>query len=229
MYQILKESDVSGGLIQLKNMMQDEYELAGFAFTNNLHNVTSNNNILPYYENTTQYQLELTQQYCNGDDLATDIASKINAVTSGTATATYNSNTAKFTITNTVNFQLNFGNSISNTCKKLIGFSASNTTSGTSTTSDSVADLTPFKHIKIRIDNSDCNNVNDQSYNSDSFIIQGKSNFGDAFIYNGKEFDIVPQKISLKPTKTIGISFSDHNNNSITLTDWVLILFQHRQ
>ena len=224
MYHIIKDTDTSNGLIQLNQVHIDNYTLHSFTFTNNVYNVSSRNNVIPYYEGSTLSLLTLTEQFCDGTDMATDIASKINAVTAGTATCTFDTNKYTFTITNTVSFSLKFGDAYDNMSNNLLGFTATNTSSSTSQTSNTTADLTPFKYIKINIADSGVKNVIDQSFTSNTFLIQGSSNFGEKFIYNGKDYDVTPQTISLKPTKTMKIVFTDEKNKTLTLTDWHLIL-----
>ena len=136
-YHIIQSTDVTNGVINLTNNFSGHFQLEDFYFTNNLYNVTSYNNILPYQEGVTFVEIVLTEQFADGNDIATDIQTNINNVSGGTATVTYDANTNKFTITNdSTSFKLTFGNSIANTCEKLLGFSASNTTTALTTTSD---------------------------------------------------------------------------------------------
>ena len=166
MYYILKSNDVSNNVINTRQIMEGTYQLHSFTCTNNIYNVTANNNILPYQEGASYNAIELTQQYANGSDLASDIATKINEVSDGTATCEYSYNTGKFTITNTTNFYFNFGDITTNTCYNLIGFSQSNTTDGTSVTSDNIANLVPFKHILINIQEDKLQNITNKQWNT---------------------------------------------------------------
>ena len=224
MYHIIKSSDATNGLIKLTDPLQNEYELHSLTFTNNVTNVNAYNNILPYHEGSTLTNIELTQQYVDGTDLATDVQDKINAITAGTATVEYNANACAFTISNTTGFSLKFGDNTSNTCDKLLGFSQTNTASSTTHTSDSIADLTAFKYICMTINEACNSNVVDQSYNSNTFLIQGRSDFGDKFEFITDSFNVIRQKMTLKPTKTLKVAFSDDENNGLTLANWILIL-----
>ena len=223
MFFVFKSDDVENGVISTRNHLQNVYRLHSFTFTNDIYNVTNNNNILPYQEGASYYALELTNQYGNGNDIATDIASKINAVTAGTATVVYSAVTGKFTISNTTNFYLKFGDVTTNTCEKLLGFSQTNTSDNTSATSDKIADLVSFKHIYIKIDEDKIQAVRNHNYKENSFIIQANSSFGDKCCYMSKNNDIEPQLIRFSnPIKRLTINFYDELNSSITINNWVL-------
>ena len=221
---IIKSSNVSNNIVNLNKYFKGHYKLSSFCFTNNIYNVNSNNNILPYQEGATYTAITLSEQFVDGNDLATDIASKINAVSAGTATATYNDNTGKFNITNTTNFYLKFGDVSTNTCNNLLGFNQSNTTDGTSVTSDNSSDLVPFKTIFIDIKEDKSKNILDENNNNNTFMIQGVSNFGELFIYNPVNMDIEPQYALFHSTKRLEIRFYDENENELTLRNWILIL-----
>lgn len=223
MLHIIRSSDISNNVINLTKKMSGKYKLHSFVFTNNLYNVTSNNNILPYYESSLN-NIELTQQYANGDDLANDIQTKINNISGGTATVTYNANTCTFTITNTTNFSLNFADNTTNTCHELIGFNQSNTNTTTTVTSSNMAQLVPFHYITIKIDKDNCLNVQNQTYHSDSLIILGKSDFGDTFVFNGNDFQ--PQYVNINSVKTLSISFYNDKHNTVNISNWALVLME---
>ena len=222
--QVLKSSDVSNGVINTNEIFDGTYKLHSFTFTNNLYNITSNNNILPYQEGASYTAIELTQQYANGTDLATDIQTKINAVSAGTPSVVYNSNTGKFTITNTVSFYFKFGDITSNTCYNLLGFSQTNTSSNTSITSPNVADLVAFKHIYINIEQDTCKCVKTENFTNNTFLITRKCDFGDVSTYTSKQNDIYEQICYFRAEKRFKINFYDENNNTISPTNWILVL-----
>ena len=225
MYHIIRDIDGTDGLTELSTMLSGEYTLESFTFANNIYNVSARNNVLPYHEGVTFSELTLKEQYCDGDDIATDIASKINAVSAGTATATFDSNTQQFTITNTLPFSLKFGDKYDNMSNELLGFTTKNTAEGiTSITSDITADLTPFKYIKIDINDGKGKNVVDQSYAVNTFLVQGQSNFGENFDYRAKDYTSEPQRVVLPPLRTMRIEFTDDKNKAISPTNWHLIL-----
>ena len=162
----------------------------------------------------------------NGNEIATHMQSKINAISGGTANVSYSDNTGKFTITNTTNFYLKFGDITTNTCHQLLGFNQSNTSDNTSVTSDNVSDLTSFKCIYINIQSDEMQNIINENYGKYSFVIQGNSDFGDKLTYISKYNDIIQQAIKLPPTKRLQISFYDENNNAVIINNWVLTLEQ---
>lgn len=224
MLYIIKSSDVSNNYINTIETLKGKFILHSFTFTNNLYNITSNNNILPYQEGATYTAIELTQQFANGNEIATDIQTKINAVSGGIASVTYNSSSGKFTITNTTNFYLKFGDVVTNTANNLLGFLKQNTTNATSVTSNNVAHLIPFQTININIDQDKKKSIKNENYTENTFLITGTSNFGDAFVYVSQNNDIHPQICEFKPTKRIKITFFDENDNELQLNDWVLVL-----
>ena len=208
--------------ITLKERFDQEYILHSFCFTNNLYNINQYNNILPYQEGATYTEIELTQQYANGQDLATDIQSKINAISTGIASVVYNNNTAKFTITNTTNFYLKFGDITSNTCYDVLGFNQSNTDNGTSITSTNKSDLVSCKQIYIDIEDDRYKNIKTENYRSYTFVIQNtKSDFGDIFEYIEQS---IPQRCLFSNTKKIHINFYNEKYQPINLTNWCLTL-----
>ena len=224
---ILRSNDALNNVINLNKSMNGRFELYSFGFTNNIFNVTSNNNILPYQEGATYTAIELTQQYRNGHELATDVAAKINAISVGTASVSYDDNTGRMTISNTTNFYLKFGDVTSNTCHHLLGFNTSNTTNGTSVASDKMCDLIPFKTIFIDI-SEDCNrSIGDQDYNHYTFIISGSSNFGELFAYKSFEWSLIPQYMQINEHKRLKITFYDENKNVLNLLNWFIVLHQH--
>lgn len=224
MHYILKSSDVSNNVISSNNIFDGDYQLHSLTFTNNVYNITSNNNILPYQEGASYNAIELDEQFVNGDDLATHLKAKIDAVSGGTSTVSYNSNTGKFTISNTTNFYFKFGDVTTNTCYNLLGFNQSNTSNGTSVTSDNVADLVPFKHIYMNVEQADCGNVRNENNNSYTFLIVCNSEFGDKCIFKSKDFDYISQKLRLNASKRLKITFYDENDNELTLVNWCLVL-----
>ena len=224
MYFIIKSSDVNNGIINLNKQMENVYLLHSFSFTNDIYNIDSNNYILPYQESSININIQLTEQYVNGDDLATHLQSKINAVSSGTASVAFNANTGKFTITNSVNFKFNFASYGNGTCYDLIGFNNIDTSYATTATSDYSANLVPYQSLFIDIKNDKLKLVSDENYNNYSFIINQSSNFGDICNYISNINDTDPQLIDIDTTKRIEVKFYDQNNNLITLNNWCLIL-----
>ena len=223
---ILKSSNISNNIINLKKSFKGEYSLYSFCFTNNIYNITSNNNILPYQQGASYNAVELTQQFTNGQGLASDIQSKLNAIPSANVSVSYNSNTGKFTITNTTNFYLKFGDITTNICNELLGFNGSNTTDGLSVSSDTKADLTPFKSILINIKEDKNRNVKDENYNQNTFVINGDSNFGEKLTYKSFDWDVISQYMLVDETKRLEITFTDEKGNSLDLRNWVLVLEQ---
>ena len=221
MYQVLNSSNVINNSITLKERFDKEYILHSLSFVNDVYNINQYNNILPYQEGATYTAIELTQQYASGNELAADIQNKINAVSVGTASVTYNDNTGKFTITNTTNFHLKFGDVTTNTCYNILGFNQSNTTDGTSVISTNIADLTPFKCLYIQISEDKYQNIKTENYRDYTFVITGKSDFGDVFQYIEQS---IPQKCYFSNTNKITIKFYDEKYNELSIRNWCLVM-----
>ena len=221
---VLKSSDVSNDTITSNHIFNGDYQLHSLTFTNNVYNITSNNNILPYQEGASYTAIALTQQFVSGDDLAIHLKAKIDATSAGTSTVSFNANTGKFTISNTVSFYFKFGDITTNTCHDLLGFNQSNTSNGTSVSSDIASDLVAFKHIYVNIEQQDCGNIGNKNNNTYTFLTIGNSNFGDVFTYKSKDFDTEPQIVRLNSCKRLKINFYHENNNSVSLTNWCLTL-----
>lgn len=226
MLYVFKSSDTTNNIINLQKTLSGKFTLHSFTFNNEIYNVRGDNNNLPYFEGGSITNLSLTQQYVNGDDLAYDVQEKINEISDGTASVSYDSNTGKFTITNTISFSLKFGDNTENSCRKLLGFNGSNSSEGTSVVSDNVANITPYQRLLIKISEDEKTSVSDQDYGDYSFVITTKSDFGDVSKYISKESDIREQEIRFNKVKRFKVSFYNENGVLLTLNNWCLVLFQ---
>ena len=224
MHYIIKSSDASNGVINLNNKLEKELELHSFTFLNDIYNISSNNKILPYEEVAISSNIELTEQFTNGTDLATHIQTKINDISAGTCSVSFDANTSKFTITNTVDFKFNFSSYGDGTCDTVLGFDDSDLSYSTLHTSDKQANLTSFECLYIDFKNDSNKYCIDESHTNHSFIINCNSDFGDKCEYISKVNDFEPQKIKLKQTNRIEIKFYDQDNNELTLNKWCLVL-----
>lgn len=227
MYLVIKSDDINNGIANLNHPIENDYQLHSFSFTNDVYNVNSNNYILPYEESAVTSNVQLTQQFANGSDLASDIQTKLAAISSGVVSCTYDTNTNTFTITNSVNFKLNFATYGDGACADLLGFNNANVDWTSSATSDYVANLIPFQSIFIDIKEDKTKSIYDQDYGHHSFVINASSNFGDICKYIGVINDFTPQLIHVDKTKRLNINFYNQNNQSITLNNWCLILKKH--
>ena len=226
MFEIIKSSDKSSGTngnckIHLNDDLSGDFRLYLFSFYNNLYNVNDNNNVLVLTNtsDTVISNITLTNGDYSGDELAT-------LITNGIAdlNAIYDENTGKFTLSYTSDFKLNFVDN-SNTCYKLLGFDNNTYTSTSSSlTSESVAELLPYKHLYLEINENDDKSLRDQSHNYYSLILNDKnSGFGSMFRYLCED-RVKQQRIHLKSSKQLNIKIKDENNNVCEIADWILIL-----
>ena len=220
----LQSENVVNGSINLQEIRSGKYDLHSFIFTNNLYNITNNNNLLPLHIIDTEFEIYLTPSYYNGNDLATHLQTEINNETGHSFVVNYDANAGKFTFTNSVEFYFRFGDYTTNTCEKVIGFTSANTTSTTNQTSAQVSSLASYKCLYIRIGEDSAKCVKNETNGNYSLIITKTGDFGDNVIHNSKECDVMTQSIDLKETNKISIKFYDENNNELTINNWMLIL-----
>ena len=213
----------NNAIFSLDNPIGGKWRLLSFCFTNNLYNINDNNNKIYINEGGTDYTITLTNGYYDSNDLTTELSSKLNAGLTGTIGVSLNSNTRKFTITNTKSFKFTFGANTTSSARKLLGMSAVDDTSGTSHTSDNPIDLNTHKNIFINIRENNHRDIISTSHFSTSLVINGLGSFGETIRYNNHDnFD---QYLKFRQTKSIKIRTHDMNNNDINLnSDYSIIL-----
>ena len=220
----LDSRDATNNRFKLDDKIKGIWKLISFTSTNNIYNVTDNNNKIYINENGSDLTATLTNGYYDSNDLKTNLSTALNNVCTGTVVVTFDENTNKFTITDTLNYYFTFGTNTTNSARKLIGFNQSDGTNGTSQTSDIAIDVCPHKNVFINIKENDDRNVIGTSYFNSSLIINGCQQFGETMRYeNNNEY--FSQYVKFRNTKTIELEFHDINNNSIDLnSDYSMIL-----
>ena len=208
----------------LDKRIEGYYQFKSFVATNNIYNVTNDNNQVYVNENGTDYTITLTNGYYDSSDLTTEFQDKLNSTLSGTVSITLDDNTNKFTITNTLPFYFTFGSNTTNSARKLLGFNANDPLIFVTTqTSDNPIDLNPCKNVFISITEDDNRNVEGIDFFNCSLIVNGTNEFGGLMRY--VDVDNFVQVVKFKNTKQLTVSFHDANNNSIDLNSEYQIIF----
>ena len=227
MYEILQSSDRATGtngdsIFYLIDDIKGEYKLHSFKFTNNIYNVTSNNNriVLANTSDTLLADVRLTEGYYTGTEIASMITSD---VYSGFA-AGYDNKTGKFTFSLGGGFKM-LNQGYADMSYGLLGFDNNDYTSdGNTLTSVNVADLIPVKEIYIKIKDDKLKAVRSQTLNDYSLMVYDKlSTFGSIFHYTCED-RINQQTINLKPTKRLEIKICDNEGNILQISNWCMIL-----
>lgn len=191
---------------------------------------THNQNIY-FQENGVDVNAVLTPGFYNATDLATEIESVMNAAGANTYSVTNNTLTYTFTIARTagaVTFNFTWGTNTSNSARKLMGFSAADTTAGTTVTSDNAYNLAEPYAFSLRIEGASLERKTDQLYSTLTIptAVQG----GTLIHYKFDPNEVLPFTIPSGSLNAVRFHLVDIDNNSVDLhgADWHLrCLFEH--
>ena len=211
----LNSSDSSNNKYTLDEAIEGKWKLISFVFTNNIYNVTDNNNKIYVNENGIDYVVTLTNGYYTSSDLESELSSQLNSTLTGTVVVAFDDKTNKYTITNTITFYFKFGTNSNNSARKLIGCNGVDGTTATTQTSDNSIDLNPYKEIFINIEQNDDRNIFGVNYFNSSLYICGCGSNGELIRYKYNEHPT--QYVKFKRTKKLEIRLHDSNNNDIEL------------
>ena len=217
------EKAQSNNIFVLDKMISGVYKLVSFTYTNNIYNVTDNNNKIYWNENGINKETMLDNGYYDSSDFTSHVLSKLGTDGSGTINVSLDSNTRKFTITNSLNFYFTFGSNTKNSARRLLGFNAEDGSNNTSQTSNNVIDINTCKNVFITIEQDDHRLIEGIEFFNSSLVISGSSDFGETFRYI--DIDNFGQYIKVKKTKRLKLLFHDTSNNSINLnSEYQIIL-----
>lgn len=220
----LDSRQASNDVFSLTERISGTWKLLSFACTNNIYNVTDNNNKIYFNENGVDLVATLTNGYYELNDMQTNVTTALNASAAGTITSTLDTNQNKMTVTDTLNFYFTFGSNTMNSARKLLGFSEVDGVNALSQTSDIVVDLNTDKNIFVSVDENSDRNVEGVNFFRTSLVICGKTSFGETMRYvNVDNFD---QEIKVRNTKKLTFSFHDLNNNVVELNSDYSIIFE---
>ena len=156
--------------------------------------------------------------------MTSHLSTTLNDALSDTVSVSFDDNTNKFTINDTLPIYFTFGSNTINSARKLLGFNETDgSPSLTTQTSDVAVDLNQCENIFITIKQDDNRNIEGIDFFNCSLIVNGVSNFGDILRY--VNVDNFTQTLKLKSTKTLNVSFHDASNNTINLnSEYQIIL-----
>ena len=219
----LDSEKATNNIFILDKMISGVYKLVSFTYTNNIYNVTDNNNKIYWNENGSNLITTLDNGYYDSSDFTSHLLSKLGTDGSGTINVSLDSNTRKFTITNSLNFYFSFGSNTSNSARKLLGFNAEDGSNGTSQTSNNPIDINTCKSVFITIEQDDHRLVEGIDFFNSSLVISGSSDFGETFRYI--DIDNFSQYVKFRKTKKLKVTFHDTSNNNINLnSEYQIIL-----
>ena len=221
----LHSDKASNNVFTLDKRIEGEYRFVSFVATNNIYNVTDKNNKIYWNENGTDLTTTLTNGYYDTIDLTTHLSTMLNGSATGIVSVSFNENTRKFTVTDTLNFYFTFQSNTNNSARKLLGFTATDGTNALSQTSDTVVDINSYKNVFITIKQDNHKNIEGVDFFNGSLMVNSTAVFGDTLRYI--EQDNFCQYIKLRNTKQLEISFHDANNNNIDLnSEYQVILLK---
>lgn len=220
----LHSSKATNNIFKLDKPIEGVYQLVSFVATNNIFNVNDYNNKVYWNENGTDFTTTLTNGYYNSSDFITHLDTQMTVSGSGSIGVTFNENTRKLTITDTLNFYFTFGTNTTNSARKLLGFSATNGSSAGSQTSDICADLNTNKNVFISFQQDNNKFIHGIDFFDCSCIINGTGDFGEVIRYVNE--DNFNQYVKFKKTKQLEVRFHDSSNNNIDLNSEYQILLE---
>lgn len=224
---LLDSNKIENNKYKLDNTIKGLYKLVSFVSTNNMYNVNDTNNKIYLDEfngvGFTSLETTLDNGFYDSTDLTSHLSSKLNNICTGSVSVSFNDNTRKFTITNTLNFYFTFGSNTSNSSRKILGFNEQDGTSALSQTSNNVIDLNTCKNIFITITEDNNRDIKGIDFFNSSFLINGVGSFGEVLRY--VDSDNFHQYVNFRNVKTLHISFIDNNNNTLDLnSEYQIIL-----
>ena len=223
---ILDSNKASNNIFKLDKWIEGRYKLLSFISTNNIYNITDENNKIYWDEEGTDITTTLTNGYYDETSFISHISSQLNNDSAYTISVSLDENTRKLTITSTSGgFYFTFGTNTSNSARKLLGYNEEDGTDNTTQVSNIPIDLNTYKNIYIKIKQDDDRNIEGIEFFNQSLVINGIGNYGEILRYIDNDNFNQYIKFS-KKTKQIDISFYDINNNNINLNSEYQIILQ---
>ena len=221
---VLDSSNARNSVHYLPEPVRGQYKFVSFCFTNNIFNVNDSNNKIYLNENGSDLIGTLTNGSYDANELKTHLSTVLNSTMLGTVSIALDSNTNKFTITNSLNYYFTFGSNTTNSARKLLGFNESDGTNASSQTSDVPIDINTYKNLYINITENDHKNIYGENYFHTSLVVNGLGNFGESVRYIDR--DNFNQCVNLKNTKSLKITIHDLQYNNIELNSEYSIIFE---
>jgi hypothetical protein len=222
-----KDSPLGDNQLNLRYDLEGEYSLFYFSTTNHIFNVRSTNNVLGFTQ-ASELPATATVTIPEGNYTTSELAAAINdilVVENAGFSCTLNSSNDKLTITNSLNnFTLDFTQS--EEVHKLLGhLTRSTTTMAASWTATLPINLNSSPIIYICLEQDERRNFQGERFFGQTFLISSKALFGEVIRVDTTE-NFPTQKVKIRKTRNLNISFVDKIGTSLNINDWILILKQ---
>jgi len=181
------------------------------------YNVSSTNNVIPFYENLTVKTATLTPGYYDTSSLLEEVAVQKTVASLGFATysVTQSALPLRITITSTQNFQLQFGSNTVNSAAAVLGYTPVDTGMATSHLASNIANLAAVRSFNISINNE--SSFIDSQGRSCSFVIPILGNTGSVSVYEPTA--VFPQTTYFTShVSTLNIKVTDDNGVILNLS-----------
>ena len=220
----------SAGVIKLSNSINGTFCIESFLLTDRLYNVNDLNNkvYINSYNGATpsDHVLTLRNGFYSPTQLRDELAVQLNTISGNVYTVAYDTKKAKYTIAETSGdtFKFTFLDNSTNSSRKILGFSKSNTSYSTSHTSDLAIDLCPHKVIFLNFQEVDRKNIITTEHSHTDLYFTANSSFGSVIRWNMFDYS---QIINFSKTpKELRYRFHNINNSNLDLNgvEWVLIM-----
>lgn len=214
--------------LELQYALDGSYRVKHVHIPNSCYSVqTGINDKIYFYENSTDKVATLTQGFYTSSTISAAVKTAMDTASGGhnTYTVTASSTTDKLTISASNAFYFTFETNTSASARKVLGFDAENTASGTSITSTNVVDLSLTHMFYIAIKECD-NNLRASNAPLKSSIYVPLTVATNSF--ESLNYTDLYQVISFSPTSELSIAIYNDSNQKISINgiDWSIVLEQ---
>ena len=210
--------------IQLQQPLKGYYKLCSVYIPVTNYNISSTNNLIPFYENGAAKLATLTPGYYGTPQLLNEVANKMTTASGGFATYTVTQSLLplRITVSSTQLFNFQFGTVPLNSAATVLGFLPTDTQVAASQTATNMCNLASVRSFNIQV-NSESQFVDARGGNC-AFLVPILGNTGSVNVYEPTE--AFPQSIFFtSPISILNIRVCDDNNIPLGLSnEWFLIL-----
>jgi hypothetical protein len=220
-------STANNCVLSINNIVNGKYKLKQFLFQNSCYNITANNNVVYFYENSISKACTLTPGYYTSSGFTSHLKTQIDAASGGynTYTITYSSTTGLISISASNAFKFMFGTNLNNSAAYVMGFEKVDSALATSQVSPNALNLVSPYGLFVDITQVMCNISNPVTSKICSFFVPLVNEFGQLEVFQPSndqriEFDFsrITNQIKIKIVDT------NFNLNILNGVDWVMIL-----
>lgn len=207
----------SEGRTAVPEFLMGNYVLEYFSMTNNLYNVNSDNNTLTVaIGGGANESFTIPAGNYTGSDLAAAVEVQLD--TTDAFAVTFSAVTRKFTIVCGTTFIIR-----QSTSYRLLGLDNADDATATTHVSPNVCDLNTYKHMFVKLDESDDHNIQGVGYFSTSLFIPVNVDYGDVLMYRRKD-QSDEQVVGLNIRNELEFKFHDDQKKLLSLNaDWEMM------